>query len=234
MKVVFIFAHPDDETFSSAGTIIKLRKKGVEVVLITATRGEAGQLGDPPVTTQENLGKIREQELRNAAKITGIQNIYFLDFIDGTLVNQSDAKLLSKIWPIVKKEAPDVIVTFNAEGGSRHPDHMKIHTVATHVFEKYLKVTKKHVRLYYTGMSRSMVKKLEEMGMAYTAFGKIEGTPDEQITTIVDIKDVYTTKIKALRCHVTQRKDWERFLKGAQIMDRKKEYFTLASENMLE
>ena len=75
MKVLMVFAHPDDETFSLGGTTKKLTREGHKIILITATKGEAGMLGDPPITTRENLGKVREKELKRAAKITGIKKI---------------------------------------------------------------------------------------------------------------------------------------------------------------
>ena len=85
MKFLLVFAHPDDETFSSGGTIAKLTSMGHKVNLATATRGEEGMVGDPPITTKEKIGEVREQELRNAAKILGISKIYFLGFWDGRL-----------------------------------------------------------------------------------------------------------------------------------------------------
>ena len=68
-----VFAHPDDETFSCGGTIAKYASEGVRVVSICATRGEVGQISDPSLATSETLGEVREQELREACRLLGVQ-----------------------------------------------------------------------------------------------------------------------------------------------------------------
>ena len=232
MKIIFVFAHPDDESFSSGGTIAKLTKQGEKVVLVTATKGEAGELGDPPITTKENLGKTREKELKNAAKILGINDIIFLDFIDGTLKDHMN-DLKKKIMSIFAKESPDVAVTFDRYGGSNHPDHKAVSKSATKAFEKYMGGSKKRVCMYHMAVPRSYLRKYEKAGLAYKAFGKMKGTPDRNITTIVDIKETYDIKVRALKMHKTQRKDVERFLKRSSFVDLKKEFFELIYENSI-
>ena len=233
MKVIFIFAHPDDETFSSGGTIAKLTKEGIEVKLITATRGEKGLVGDPPVCKKEDLGRVREAELHCAAKILGISQIYFLDYIDGALSKISLLKISRKIQRILKKEKPNIVVTFNEEGGSRHPDHIRISRSATLAFSEYLKTVKKQVRLYYTANPRSLIKKFEKLGLGYAAFGRIQGTPDSEITTIINISDTVRKKIEAGKCHKTQSKDFNRLLKRRSFIKQDREYFKLIRENKI-
>lgn len=231
MKIIFVFAHPDDESFSSAGTIAKLTQKGVDVKLITATRGEAGQLGDPPITTQEELGKVREEELKTVTKVLGISEIYFLDFVDGAL-SQTPLKLISdKVLEILQEEKPDAVVTFNEEGASLHPDHIRMHEAGTAAFKEYIKTAKKHVRLYYNASPRSFIEKLRKMGIMYSVYGEVKGTPDEQITTTVDISDTVDKKVEALMSHKTQHQDWEKYLKRKNEPEFKKEYFRLVMEN---
>lgn len=230
MKVIFVFAHPDDESFSSGGTIAKLVQKGVEVKLITATKGEKGQLGIPPITIREKAGEVREQELRKAAKILGISEIFFLGFMDGKLINLPRGEISKKIFEIFQKELPDVVVTFNEEGGSKHPDHIQINKSVTEAFSKYLENVKKHVRLYYSAIPQSFIKKLNKEGVMYTAYGKIKGTPDSDVTTYVDVSDTIKIKVQALKCHLTQKKDWEKYLKRLKYKEFKHEFFRLVSE----
>lgn len=233
MKVIFIFAHPDDESFSSAGTIAKLTQKGVIVKLITATRGEQGQVGNPPVTTPENLGKVREKELKLVTKVLGISELYFLDFIDGTL-EQTPLELISgKVLEILNEEKPDVVVTFNEEGGSRHPDHIRMHEAGKKAFKEYMKDAKKHVKLYYTASPQSFINKLKKAGLMYSSYGEIKGTSDSDITTIIDITNTVDQKVKALMSHKTQHKDWERYIKRKSEPEFKKEYFKLVMENSI-
>lgn len=72
-RMLAILAHPDDESFAIGGTLAKYAHQGIQVVLLTATRGEAGILGTKP----EAAGAIRELELNRAAKHLGIE-VYFL------------------------------------------------------------------------------------------------------------------------------------------------------------
>ena len=233
MKFLFVFAHPDDETFSSGGTIAKLTGKGHKANLITATKGEAGEPGNPPITTREKIGEVREQELRRAAKILGISNIHFLGFIDGKVRYVRNKKLEGKILSIFKKEKPDVVVTFDKMGGSNHPDHKAVSRAATKVFKDYKETAKKHVRLYHTAMPRSFIKKFESQGLGYNAFGKVRGVSDSNITTVINIENTLKTKIRALKEHKTQHQDWERFIKRADSFDLKNEFFRLVDENGL-
>lgn len=233
MKVIFVFAHPDDESFSSAGTIARLSKIGVCVKLITATKGESGQIGNPPITTKENLGKIREKELKKAAKILGIKQIYFLGYKDGELLRIPKKEIAKKILKIFKKEKPDAVVTFNEEGGSLHPDHVQIHKTTTIAFKQYIKIVNKHIRLYYVTNPRKFINKLRKLGMSYNVFGKIKGTPSTRITTIIDISDTIGLKIKALKCHKTQHQDWERYLTRFIHKEARFEFFRLALENII-
>ena len=227
---MFVFAHPDDETFSSGGTIAKLVNKH-KVKLITATKGEAGEPGNPPITTREKIGEVREQELRRAAKILGISEIFFLGFIDGKLRYVRNKKLEGKIISIFKKEKPDVIITFDKTGGSNHPDHKAIGRAATNAFFEYKNLINKNVKLYHTAMARSFVKEFEKQGLGYNAFGKVKGVIDKDISTIVDIEKTLDIKIKALKEHKTQHQDWEKFIKRVEKSNLKQEFFKLIHEN---
>lgn len=231
MKVLCVVAHPDDETFFAGGTIAKLVSNGHIVKLITATRGEAGSVGTPPLCTQAELGNVREKELQNAAKILGISEIFFLDYIDATLDTIPVTELSGKIGKIILDEQPDIVITFNKEGGSRHPDHMRINKATTSAFAEYK--SKKHIRLYYSDIPKRLLAKLETLGTLYTSFGKIEGTHEDEITTVVDITETVDKKLQAFQCHKTQEKDWKNYLKRKNLPEFTKEFFTLVSENEL-
>lgn len=233
MKILMIFAHPDDETFGLGGTTIKLTKQGHTVNLITATRGEAGLPGTPPITTMDKLPKVREEELKKAAKITGIKKIYFLNEIDATLHKIKTEKLVKKILPIINSEKPDVVITFDSTGASNHPDHKAISKAATRAFYTYAKSARKHVKLYHTAIPRSNLKKLENTNLEYKAFGKVQGTNDDLITTKINIKKEFPIKVKAMREHKTQNKDWERIIRRKFAIDMDHEYLRLIYENDL-
>ncbi len=71
LKILTFFAHPDDETMFLGGTFAYLADRGAEIHFICATRGEGGDMGDPPICTREDLGQIREEELRCAVEHPG-------------------------------------------------------------------------------------------------------------------------------------------------------------------
>ena len=79
-SLLFIFAHPDDESFSAAGTASRYAEEGARLTLVTATRGDKGKCGDPPVCRPEKLARVREEELREAARVIGIPDVRVLDY----------------------------------------------------------------------------------------------------------------------------------------------------------
>src|SRR5687768_6985056 len=83
--ILFSFAHPDDESFSGAGTAMKYAARGVRTVLVTATLGERGKTGDPARCSVEELATVREQELRDAAEIIGFDELHLLGYRDQEL-----------------------------------------------------------------------------------------------------------------------------------------------------
>ena len=62
MNILAFFAHPDDETMLTGGTLALLAKRGANIHYVCATRGEGGEIGEPPVTTIQELGETREKE----------------------------------------------------------------------------------------------------------------------------------------------------------------------------
>lgn len=231
MKILLIFAHPDDEAFSSSGTMIKAIQKGAEVSLITATLGQAGQTGELKVDSPDELGEIRKKELEAAAKIIGIQKIHFFNLMDGELYKYKIKTLSRKILPIMEQIQPDIVITFEKRGGSKHPDHIKISYAATHAFREYMPKAKKHVRLYHTVTPRSYFVQYEKLGLANSGFGMPKGVYDSHITTKIDVSNVFDQKMKALECHKSQSKDIERYKKRGEHVNLKIEFFKLIDEN---
>ena len=123
---VFIYAHPDDETFGAAGTICLLRSKGWRVVLACATLGEQGKCGDPAVCTPEELGTVRERELRDAACVLDISAIHLLGYQDKQLADAPRDEIRKKLVAILRAEAPERVFTFDPNGFNAHPDHVAI------------------------------------------------------------------------------------------------------------
>src|SRR5512133_133086 len=98
LKLLAVFAHPDDEAMGMGGTLAKYAAEGVETHLVCASRGEVGWFGPEEQNPgPERLGKTREAELRNAVKELGISSLSFLDYIDGQVDKADHTEAISKI-----------------------------------------------------------------------------------------------------------------------------------------
>ena len=120
-------AHPDDESLGVGATLARYRAEGVEIHLVTATRGERGWFGAPDENPGlEELGRIREAELRAAAGVLGLKSLAFLDYIDGDLDRADATEAAARIAHHVRRVKPHVVITFGPDGAYGHPDHIAI------------------------------------------------------------------------------------------------------------
>jgi Uncharacterized proteins, LmbE homologs len=130
-SLMFVLAHPDDETFGPGGTIARYAREGVRITVITATSGQAGRTAGL-ASTPEELGRVREQEARDAADSLGIAAIHFFGYMDGKLNEVDEREVEEKVVRRIREEKPDVVVTFGPEGaGNEHRDHQRISRIAT-------------------------------------------------------------------------------------------------------
>ena len=128
---LFIYAHPDDESFAGAGTAMKYAAAGARIVLITATRGERGKRGDPPVCAADELPACRERELRQAAAIIGIAEIHLLGYVDRELHQAPPNDIRPTLVTLIRREKPAIVFTFDPNGVNWHPDHIAISRFTT-------------------------------------------------------------------------------------------------------
>ena len=90
LRLLGIFAHPDDETFCIGGTLAKYIAGGAEAMVVSFTRGEAGQIRDAAIATRRTLGEHRARELHRACQTLGVQHVRCLDYGDGTILDPRD------------------------------------------------------------------------------------------------------------------------------------------------
>jgi N-acetylglucosamine malate deacetylase 2 len=201
--LVSIWAHPDDEAFGPVGVIQAAREAGMRTVLITATHGEGGRLGDPPRATRETLAQVREAELQVAAAIIGFDRVELWDYPDGKL-NLADAKeLRERIMAVLIEEQPELVLTFGPDGIYGHPDHITIHVVATQAFAQYaaLQSLEAEPRLYYVTVDPERERKPN-------AAGDANAPAPLPATTVLDLSGYAEVKRRALAAHATQNEDW--------------------------
>jgi N-acetyl-1-D-myo-inositol-2-amino-2-deoxy-alpha-D-glucopyranoside deacetylase len=142
-----VLAHPDDESFGVGGTLAYYARRGVDVYLICATRGEAGDVDEEYLQGYHSIAERREAELRCAAGKLGLAGVYFLDYRDSGMPGSADnhhpqalmnaplEDVARKIIVYIRRLRPQVVITFDPIGGYRHPDHIAIHQATVRAFE---------------------------------------------------------------------------------------------------
>ncbi len=134
-NILVISAHPDDETLFSGGTLAKYAQQGHAIFILETTRGEGGEVGQPPLTTRENLASFREQEVRAAARVLGARDIFFLPYIDPYMEINGIARRIdipltefaAAIETYMHKISPDLVITHGSNGEYGHPQHIYTH-----------------------------------------------------------------------------------------------------------
>jgi LmbE family N-acetylglucosaminyl deacetylase len=153
-----VFAHPDDEVFCAGGTLAKYAASGAETTVVSATRGEAGQIRDAAIATRATLGRVREEELRAACRCLGVDDVRFLDHVDGTLASLERGPLVAEVAGLLDLVQPDAVITFGADGAYGHPDHIAIGEITTEAFAE-----RRTGALYHSHFPRSRLLLLDRL-----------------------------------------------------------------------
>ena len=157
-RLLGVFAHPDDEVFCAGGTLAKYAASGSDTIVVSATRGEAGQIREAGAATRATLGRVREQELRAACECLGVGEVRLFDHVDGRLANLDRSELVTEISGLLDSVRPDVVITFGADGAYGHPDHTAISESTTEAFAR-----KPHGALYHSHFPRSRLLLLDRL-----------------------------------------------------------------------
>ena len=134
-RLLGVWAHPDDESYLSAGLMARVIAAGGQVTIVTATRGEKGT-DDPERYDSERFGKHRERELRAALAVVGVTDVRILDLRDGECDLVAD-DIAGRIAAIADEVRPDTIVTFGPDGMTNHPDHQAISRWTTEAWRRH-------------------------------------------------------------------------------------------------
>lgn len=200
-RVMAIFAHPDDQEFTVAGTLAKWARAGSEIVTVCITSGGAGSnRHTPPDMTAERLVPIREQEQRAACRAIGIAEVVFLGYQDGVL--QPTIALRRDLTRVVRRFRPDAVVCgdptvrFYGNRYMNHPDHRVAADVALDAVYPSSETLFIFPELVTEGYPPHHVQSVYLHGST---------RPD----TFIDIAGVLSVKIAALREHRTQLGDWD-------------------------
>ncbi|MBN1995419.1 MAG: PIG-L family deacetylase [Anaerolineae bacterium] len=217
LTLAAIFAHPDDEAFGVGGTLSKYAHEGVDVHLITATLGEAGEVANPDFTFTQPLSVVREFELRCACKHYGVKELHLLGYIDGQTTVVPQGAAVYKIVKLLRQLKPQVVISFGPDGVYGHYDHLAVHRWATAAVQLagqadcWPEAGSRHAvaKFYHRALPADQVAQMEKiMGRNYVPMDGVPfpfvGYPMAQITTVIDARDYAGTKLKGIRCHASQ------------------------------
>lgn len=217
-RLLVLLAHPDDEAFGAAGSFAFLTDHGAKVTLVDATRGEEGEISDPMLATPENLGEVREQELRTAMERVGVTDVRFLDYRDSGMagteqnknprafMNANPADVAAQLRAIIDEIKPDAVLTFGPDGVYGHPDHKMISRTAT---AAVLTANWETPALYYFVIAREFFEEMAARKVGpFASMDQSEvatmGTPSDEIDVWTDVAPYVERKSAAIMAHRTQ------------------------------
>jgi len=242
-RLLLVHAHPDDETISNGATMAKYTAAGAHVTLVTCTLGEEGEVLVPGLAhlaadQEDRLGAHRKTELAAAMRVLGISDYRLLGgtgrYRDSGMMGVPSNDRPDSFWladldeasahlvAVIREVRPQVLLTYDENGGYGHPDHIQAHRVAMRAAElagvdgyrpqpgESWEIPKVYWNALPDSVLREGLRRLRDAGDA-TAFEGLDPdgeipftTPDELVTTQVDAEEHVEAKMDAMRAHATQ------------------------------
>jgi N-acetyl-1-D-myo-inositol-2-amino-2-deoxy-alpha-D-glucopyranoside deacetylase len=233
-RILFVHAHPDDETIATGATMARYAAEGAHVTLVTCTMGEEGEIHVPALaglasTEADQLGGYRVVELERACQALGVADARFLGGLGryrdsgmmGTPANSHPRAFwgadldtaAGHLVEIMRELRPQVLVTYDPDGFYGHPDHIQAHRVATRAAELAAPEGIGPAKVYWTAVPHSLLRAGFEHFAAASEnpFEGVQssdelpfGTPDEEIAARIEAADHASAKEAAVRAHATQ------------------------------
>ena len=233
-RVLFVHAHPDDETVSTGATMARYAASGAHVTLVTCTLGEEGEIHVPALAglasaDGDQLGGYRYVELERACAVLGVSDHRFLGgagrFRDSGMMGTESNKHPRAFWgadldeaaalllEVIREVRPQVVVTYDTNGGYGHPDHIQTHRVAMRAVELAQAEGTGPDKVYWAAVPRSVLAiGLEQFAnSAANPFAGVTNVdelpfavPDERIAARIDANAHSSAKLAAAEAHATQ------------------------------
>jgi N-acetyl-1-D-myo-inositol-2-amino-2-deoxy-alpha-D-glucopyranoside deacetylase len=226
-------AHPDDESLAMGGTLARYAAAGEQVVVVTATRGEAGEVSPGADPLPAGLGATREAELRRACQILGVSSVELLGFRDSGMMGTPDNLRPDAFWSadfmeavgrlvrLIRRYRPEVMTAYDPYGGYGHPDHIQVHRVGTAAFFGGIDTGRfpladgeepwQPAKLYWSTWPRERTESVRRLQAASGDLPPEEaereagiGTLNRHITTFLDVRETFDLKWEAIVAHRSQ------------------------------
>ncbi len=211
-----------------------LADRGARITMVCATNGDVGEISDPSLATPQTLGQVRREEMRRAMDVPGIADVRFLGYRDSGMPGTDDNNhpdsllqaepdhVIASLVEVIRETQPEAVLTHDPTGGYGHPDHVTMHSHVTEAFSlaadsAYQPDLARGAPpwqpglLYWVCFPRSNFRRMWQLmidaGITPPfASQEVEtiGTPDELVTTVVDVSPYVDVKIESLNCHRTQ------------------------------
>ncbi len=232
-RLLLVHAHPDDEATSTGATMVHYARQGVEVALVTCTQGELGEIvaadlawlgeGGP-----DALARWRERELAGALNVLDVRRHYWLggpgrwrdsgmsgapsNDEPGCFARADTGEAVRALVEVLRAERPQVLITYDRDGGYGHPDHIQAHRItmaaldpaADPGYEPELGPPWRVPKVYWTALLRSVMQQIVDAGLAASLDDLPPGTPDEEVTASIDGREHLDVKVAAMRAHRSQ------------------------------
>jgi LmbE family N-acetylglucosaminyl deacetylase len=225
LTLMAVHAHPDDEATSTGGVLARYAAEGVTTVVVTCTDGRCGdgpagvkpgEAGHDP----EAVVAMRRRELEASCAVLKVTHLETLGYHDSGMMGWPTNTAPGSFWTaevagaaqrlaeLIRRYRPDVIVTYDENGGYGHPDHIQTHRVTMAAAA----LAGRQAKVYWSTVPQSWARDIEallrEAGIEWDETGEAElppiGLPDDQITTWVDTTGVSDQKYDALAAHGSQ------------------------------
>jgi LmbE family N-acetylglucosaminyl deacetylase len=222
-RLLAVLAHPDDESLGIGGTLARYASEGVETFLITATRGERGRYftnQDRP--RDEEVGRVRERELRAAAQELGIRDVSLLGYADGGLDAAPTQEAVGRIVSHLRRLRPQVVISFGVDGAYGHPDHIAVSQLTTSALVAAADPTfmpdepaHRVAKLYHLAWPRRISDLYQHVfkKLVSVVDGEeraVSPWPEWMLTTRIDARTHWKTAWRAVQKHETQLAMYQR------------------------
>ena len=196
MKILYIYPHPDDESFGPAHVMYKQRRQGHQVYLLTLTKGGATKQRLKFGYSVEEMGEVRYQEMQEVAKVLDLTGLTVWDLPDSGLKDMDPRDIEIVVKDEIERVQPQVVVTYAAHGISGFHDHLVTHAVVKRVYVELKENVSYLQRLALVTITEEEAKKGK--------FFHLNGSRPEDIDCVVEVEAIDIEKChQALDCYVT-------------------------------